>query len=391
MRKSTRHLPWRKGLPLFVSRATRRAIIKLGKLGHRAHGIAPQFDLPDDRVVVILREAGVPVLPGNQKIATSLYPAIIDEYKTGLSTSQIANEYGVSAVSVQRILKKERIAVRDASTATRLRSGCTLNEYAFANSLGNEHAEYFIGLLMADGCVGKTPRGVGTVSLTQSKDNACLVEAFRDFLGSSHKLDVYTNTTGFGDGKRHTTVKLRITSDKIAVDLARFGVLQRKSFTAKVNYLETSAHFWRGCVDGDGWVSLRRPLRRDWPRIGLVGSKDLLEQFYAYAKSLAPLLRGHVNKMHSIWTCMMTGANAVSVISALYGHCSIALPPKLATAKKCLEWMPIRRRVVYTLEELTEFEKRFGSIKRAAVALGHDEMSLYRLKKKRLQELLRPK
>ncbi len=133
-----------------------------------------------------------------------------------------------------------------------------------------------------------------------------------------------------------------MTSAQIARDLARYGVTPRKTFTAKVALLETNRHFWRGAVDGDGWVGISRRSsgnrkNRDDPRICLCGSHDMLEQWSAFVCGITACKGSVVRAGASIWQCGAQGRHAVRVINALYSDCHVALPRKLNSAKKIIE------------------------------------------------------
>lgn len=100
---------------------------------------------------------------------------------------------------------------------------------------------YILGLLASDGCV--TDRDVVTFGL-QAKD-ASLVEWVRDRLSPMSKLGV---------AKRDGFVSFAVTSHRMADDLARLGIVPRKSrFLAWPSVLgEMRRPFLLGCFDGDG-------------------------------------------------------------------------------------------------------------------------------------------
>jgi hypothetical protein len=107
--------------------------------------------------------------------------------------------------------------------------------------------------------------------------------------------------------------------------------------TAKVTGLEESPDFWRGCIDGDGFARLNRShgsrkTSHYYAQIGLVGSRQLLEQFAAFINRLSPGCTASVRKMHSIWTYHVCGWRAMAAIRSLYGHQGVSIPRKQAIA-----------------------------------------------------------
>jgi hypothetical protein len=97
--------------------------------------------------------------------------------------------------------------------------------------------------------------------------------------------------------------------------------------------LEYNRHFWRGVVDGDGWV---RPEGR---AIGLVTASAVLrDQFAAFlgnAIGCGPTIT--VRNEGTLYQLMLTGSNAVALASLLYAASMFALPRKRAAATLLLE------------------------------------------------------
>lgn len=214
----------------------------------------------------------------------------------------------------------------------------SLNESAF--DYINEESAYWIGFLMADGCI--TNKGV--VRLMLAERDAAHVEAFKHFLNSTHKIAIVNNQIGFSKKLRadplrrainHPAVRLIISSKYLCTALARYGVVPRKSLTAKVAHLDKNRHFWRGVIDGDGSLGLTK--RDNSAYIELTGSQQLTRQFAIFVQS-------EIGMLPSIFACKHSNSfklnvstrKAAQVIDILYGNCSIALPRKLEKAMKIL-------------------------------------------------------
>lgn len=258
---------------------------------------------------------------------------IVRRYLAKESVESLAAEFGVGISGIYYHLK-----VADVPRTVGHRSRCTFDETVFDGLPNCAAAAYFCGLLLADGSIGRqTSSGCPTVSLCLQASDIELVKAFREFLKSDHKIEV-RQTGGFGG--KNLTARISVTSMRLAGVLAKWGVVPRKSGREEAHPLmATNPHFWRGCVDGDGWVSLlRQKGHRHMPAVGLTGSLQLMEQFRAFVLSLSPQCRGSIHRNHSIWMFTTTGTYAVPVIRSLYDHECPSLERKSRVAREMFSW-----------------------------------------------------
>ncbi|HEY9286262.1 MAG TPA: hypothetical protein VIP46_22615 [Pyrinomonadaceae bacterium] len=208
----------------------------------------------------------------------------------------------------------------------------TLNESSFDTV--TEASAYWIGFVMADGCV-VPPHELRLFLAIADVDH---VAKFRDFLGASHKIHIVKQMTR---GKIHHNAGLSVRSSKLAAALAMFGVTPRKSHTAKVIGLERDRHFWRGAVDGDGciYVRKRRTKSREYlyPAINLCGSLDMVSQFIDFVRLHLPGCRAVPSRSGPIYQVAFTFRQAARIIQILYEDCTVALDRKHAIARQALE------------------------------------------------------
>lgn len=239
--------------------------------------------------------------------------AITKDYLQGMSHKDIKNKYNIGKSVIERIL----------NLGDSRRKGCgskrkhKINEQAF-DSITEESA-YWIGMLMADGCISDE----GSLKLALATKDKAHVEKFRIFLGSEHPINMITNKTYFTE-----TAEIKISSKKICASLARFGVVPRKSHIAKVSELENNAHYWRGMIDGDGTVIIKN----NYPLIQLVGSIHTCEQFQQYVLSISPECKANIHPCRSIFSFCAAGTHAVAVANSCYANCSVSLSRKHKTA-----------------------------------------------------------
>lgn len=248
-------------------------------------------------------------------------------YLEGATAEALAPAFGLTTKGVTSLLGRYGVRRRKA-TAGRIRS---LNESAF-DSL-TEEARYFIGLLMADGCVTyDTVNHTYQVILELEEKDAAHVERFRRFLGSSHKLRSVQSKPPSGNRLSHR-VRLAVNSKRMVERLMSFGVTPRKSHTARVIGLEHDRHFWRGVVDGDGSLGVNG---RGYPFFHLIGSESLAHQFKEFVRENVPDCRAKVgvsSGSSNCFTFQTAGSYAPQIIRLLYEDCAVALPRKLERAK----------------------------------------------------------
>lgn len=186
---------------------------------------------------------------------------------------------------------------------------------------------------MADGCIGsKINRRAPTVTLTLHRRDANHIKKFQKFLNTNHKIRYWINPHGF---KSTPLVTIGFSSYKIVQELKKFGVLSRKSFTAKVRKLENNNHFWRGVIDGDGYIYLYKKSRKI--KLGLVGSHSMLAQFKKFVKSICPDYKGSIRSMKKIYSIQVSCNMARKTIDCLYKNNSISLDRKNCVAQKIIK------------------------------------------------------
>lgn len=199
-----------------------------------------------------------------------------------------------------------------------------LNQAVFREQ-SNER-DYWIGFLMADGCV--TDRNYITLSL--KKDDINHLYFFRSFLKSPNSVGVSVNNYG------REFAYLSVYSKQIVEDLAEFGVVPRKSKTAKIKGLEHNSHFWRGVIDGDGSIYTKKCFYKDRtyhaPALNLTGSKLLVNQFADYCEMItASRPTVHQHKRGSFYT-QLQGKKALMLLEELYPRECISLSRKFKRA-----------------------------------------------------------
>ncbi len=305
---------------------------------HTSWEIAEELGCSQRTVLNILRRHGVESRhPGRWKVSAELRKTLAREYEEGNIPERLASLHGISMASVYYNLHQAGV---DVVPGKMLRT-YTVNEHAFDDVETNPEAAYWFGFLLADGCVMSTRKGCEPIklALSLSEVDAGHVCSFRSFLKSTHPL-VISASSGYAGRPTHRIV---ISCPRLVKSLTALGLTARKSGREIApDCLLLNPHFWCGCVDGDGYVSMRSTKGYDnkRPYMGLVGSETLVGQFASFVKRLYPDCAANPRRMHSIWQFVITGKAAVTSICELYSCCPFALPRKASIASEASRWVP---------------------------------------------------
>ncbi len=185
-------------------------------------------------------------------------------YVTGLTLAEVASRTGFHRDTVRKALMTSGVTLQNRSRKWPVRHD------AFAEPLSAE-AWYWLGMLAADGCV-QGPQ----ISLVQHASRVAMLRRFLTFVGSADRPLRVTNA---GNG-----FVADVSSRSMAVDLARHGVVPRKSLTMVASQAAAGKpEFWLGVFDGDGCCTFSKG---GVPTIGIVGSRPLMRQFAAWLHSM---------------------------------------------------------------------------------------------------------
>lgn len=300
--------------------------------GYSAAKVGAHYGVRGDAILYLLRRHGIPRRSSTehqQKLQEDHKSAIVADYLSGLSSTAVASKFGIDKSTVCDVLRARGVKARSPSAAHR---HYALDESVFDTV--NEQSAYWLGFLMADGCISDSG-GRAELILQLKASDLEHVEAFRAFLHSTRPIRVIPPRGYKKSWNSQPSAAFCVNSKSLVAALSRHGVVPRKSFRAEApTGLKYDRHFWRGLVDGDGWVCLVRG--GVYPLIGLTGPRPLIEQWSEFIRSIAPSTKASVNPNGPIWRCVTTGRFAVAVIRVLYENCHVALPRKLDIATRIL-------------------------------------------------------
>lgn len=122
-------------------------------------------------------------------------------------------------------------------------------------------------------------------------------------------------------------VFLSIYSNRICDKLAEYGIVPRKSKIAEIpESMKNNRHFWRGMIDGDGWVSLKM--------LGLCGTLSVVSSFRQFIEDLGLILNINIPrvvismKTNFCYECRYQGRYTKILLSHLYQSDDISLNRK---------------------------------------------------------------
>lgn len=196
---------------------------------------------------------GVPALGG-----VSVKPYMDHKWLTSAyhekGPSRLAKELGVSDKTINYWVKKLDIPrIGTAGNARKHR----VNE-TFFESIDDELKAYWLGFIMADGCVycGDSPASY-RFQMNLSVKDAGHLELFNSTVQSNYPL-IYKTVHG-NNNQLYQVVQLKINNTTFCHHLMRHGVKPRKSGRELIPDLDNSQllhHFVRGYFDGDGSISV---------------------------------------------------------------------------------------------------------------------------------------
>ena len=133
---------------------------------------------------------------------------------------------------------------------TTMKRKYNVNDVYF-NKIDTEEKAYWLGFLLADGCIHERD-GQDRLSLVLGIKDKNHLEKFKKSLSFEGPIIDYTKKSGLFIGLIHSYI--RITSQLLVNDLAKVGCMPRKTLTLEfpIIYDELRHHFIRGYFDGDG-------------------------------------------------------------------------------------------------------------------------------------------
>lgn len=187
-----------------------------------------------------------------------------------MSTESIGEQFSVSERTVAKVLVDNGIELRSRGVIPKIVN------HDYFEFIDVEEKAYFLGLLIADGGIIKSydreNRNLA-VSIELDQEDGYMVEMFEQVL---------CNSIGTTKPDGRGCVAFRGSSKKLTDDLAKYGVVTRKS---PLTYLPTVSeelmpHLIRGIFDGDGTVFKAK--KRSGVTFGFYGTERICNEIKEY-------------------------------------------------------------------------------------------------------------
>ena len=205
-------------------------------------------------------------MSNNSKIKTENNLKIIKSlYENGSSMKYIATVFGVSYTTINNWLKEMNIDARHRGPQSKI------SKEDYFDIIDCEQKAYWLGFLMADGCISIYNNQYCLKIHLQYRDKH-IIDSFLKDISSTNKPYI-RNVDGY------KAYAISLTSKHMVESLIKLGLQERKSGNEIFPDIpkEYYKDFIRGYFDGDGCASIGNERRYD--RIGFIGPKALLERF----------------------------------------------------------------------------------------------------------------
>jgi AraC-like DNA-binding protein len=357
-------------------------IVDLYATGLSEKSIARVIGCSRQSIARVLRSRGVFIRRNrtlSERLDAEQQQSIVDRYEAGSPAGAIAADYGVGQMTVFTLLRQCQVRIRGRHEHDSLRY--PVDDSAFDEP--SEERNYWIGFLMADGCVHhRRQGGRPVVTLTLAAKDIDHVERFRRFLKT--EAPVYRGLASIkATQKKYPTARVQVTSSRLADSLATFGVVPHKYNREEVFQLGNCRHFWRGMVDGDGCLAIRSGQTRIKPILHLLGSRTILTQFIEFIRPSAPHWRERIIDRGGIHIVQLSTTSACQVARLLYEDATVYLPRKYELAQQLMLWKSktTPRLRDTTMDQLNALHAEHGSWAAVARHLGMRQPHLCRLRR----------
>jgi DNA invertase Pin-like site-specific DNA recombinase len=209
--------------------------------------IADQFNVTTTTLYNILKKKDISLRENNVSPLAGKDNEIIDLYNLGESADKIAKKLHSNPSTIQKILNRNNIEIRDASHSKQI---YTINESYF-DLIDTADKAYFLGFLYADGTNSST-RNCARLQLADY--DISVLEKFNACLGSNRPL-YFRKSKKENESDMYV---LSINNKRISQQLYKLGVVDRKTLILEFpKWLDKTLynHFIRGYFDGDGSMS----------------------------------------------------------------------------------------------------------------------------------------
>lgn len=244
--------------------------------------------------------------------------AIIEFIRRGHTLSETMRNFNHTYGTIKKIFKD--IGIVSPSGGTKFRWDDT-----FFDSIDTEDKAYWLGFISADGYIQHNKIGISLAVIDKNH-----LEKFVKSIGAQHPVRIYRKQNF------KSTCRVEVFSKHAVNSLKKLGVGERKSHTlrpCKAIPRELMRHYWRGLLDGDGWITKNTGQRS----LGLCGSLHTVVGFKLFVKRYVPTTQ-KVRRMRSIYAFSLSGKKlSQKLCRVLYGGSTVYLDRKKERADNLIK------------------------------------------------------
>jgi hypothetical protein len=284
------------------------------------------------------------------------YAAVVTEYMSGTPLIQTGQKFGIDHSNVRYAIHRAGLKCRPRST-NRAVGVC---DHDFFSVIDTEEKAYWLGFFTADGSVSDG-QGKSVIQIGLSVVDIDHLEKFRSALHIKNPVHIRSKNNGYEGG--NGSAMISVSSPKMVKDLAAYGVVPRKTgktVAAKIRP-DLARHYWRGFVDGDGWLTNSMKDGRPFESVGLCGDYPVMKAFMEWCQEVSGT-KAKVHKHYSIWKFDIKGQVAVTIAKELYENSTVFLDRKMESYKKMVSSQQILLHV-FNKEAFNSYLEREGMTK----------------------------
>lgn len=289
-------------------------------------------------------------------------------YLDGSTTEEACAAAGVSKGTLFNFMKTTGISARPQAEVKRKYAV----DDAFFDDIDTPKKAWVLGFITADGCVSDCRNAIQVGLARKDRDALEKIASAMGYSGPIHDLSS-------GGRDRYPQSRLSICCKRLADAIKRLGVTPRKSLTATPWFGpdRLMQHYFRGLVDGDGWVVQETAGNGgDRWEVGLVGSRDVVQAFADFVASRIEFqTKSSVRPMGKVWYVNYGGTVLPQqVASLLYSDAPVSLDRKQQLANRLIgiKFPPHYRWSFLTADQLDGLKEKHGTWDAVAKSLGID-------------------
>ena len=234
-----------------------------------------------------------------------------DLYNQGFNTNEIAKKLNTNSGSVLKWLKSLNVEIRHRGPKSKIK-----NE-DFFDIINTEEKAYFLGWIMADGCIS-IENGQYSLKLHISYNDKELIDNFLKVIES-------TNKTKYKPENGNGSYYVSLTSVHMVKSLIKLGVKPQKSGHEIIPDIPENliSHFIRGYFDGDGITDVKQH------RSGFISSYEVIDQIDSKLNiNKKNLIQKHSKSVIDVYYILYGKNDSKKLFDYMYKNATIYLKRK---------------------------------------------------------------